>query len=386
MIRSTLMIALAALQVWAGIRVILRLLRTAGGQRISVRSEPLSSLVTVVVPVLNEVHRLTPCLESLVAQPGEVAEILVVDGGSDDGTQDLAKAFRARDSRVQLLDASPVPSARNGKAHGLQIGFDHASPDSDLILTVDADVRLDPDAIRSLVAHLERSGDAAVSVATRQQLSGEAEGLLHPAMLTTLVYRFGIPGQSTQRVDEVQANGQCLLARRSALAEISGFRLGYGSVCEDVTIARALVARGHRVSFVESEAPVETTMYDNWRDAWSNWSRSLPMRDPFSGMSGWLGLAEVTFAQALPLPLLLVALAQKHNPVAMPLRLVSTFLVMTRLGVLAGTARAYSWLPWTYWLSPLLDVPVAAQLWRNAFRSQHTWRGRLLVRNDARTL
>ncbi len=39
-------------------------------------------------------------------------------------------------------------------------------------------------------------------------------------------------------------------------------------------------------------------------------------------------------------------------------------LVAVRLGVLFGTARAYRRLPWTYWLSPLSDLPVALRIWR----------------------
>jgi hypothetical protein len=39
-------------------------------------------------------------------------------------------------------------------------------------------------------------------------------------------------------------------------------------------------------------------------------------------------------------------------------------------------ARAYVARPWTYWLSPLLDVPVAYALQRSAMRHRHAWRGR----------
>ena len=53
------------------------------------------------------------------------------------------------------------------------------------------------------------------------ELSGTAEGIVHPALLTTLVYRFGIPGHVTRRVAEVQANGQCALYRCEPL-ECSG--------------------------------------------------------------------------------------------------------------------------------------------------------------------
>lgn len=65
-----------------------------------------------------------------------------------------------------------------------------------------------------------------------------------------------------------------------------------------------------------------------------------------------------------------------------PVRLalaVNAALLMARLGVLLGTARAYPRRPWTYWLSPLADVPAAAELGRSALRRRHVWRGRVLV-------
>ena len=47
-----------------------------------------------------------------------------------------------------------------------------------------------------------------------------------------------------------------------------------------------------------------------------------------------------------------------------------------RLGILVGTRRAYVSRPWTYWLSPLLDLPVALTLIWSAMQRDHTWRGR----------
>jgi dolichol-phosphate mannosyltransferase len=51
-----------------------------------------------------------------------------------------------------------------------------------------------------------------------------------------------------------------------------------------------------------------------------------------------------------------------------------------RIGVLFGTMRAYRQRAWTYWLSPLCDLPVAVQLAQSALRRRHIWRGRVLVR------
>jgi dolichol-phosphate mannosyltransferase len=372
---------LAVVQTLAGIRVILRLARTARGERIAVSDAPLpGERVTVLVPVLNERRRLGPCLAGLIAQPGEVVEILVVDGGSRDGTQDLVSTFAARDARVHMVDASPIPTGWNGKAHGLQVGLDRSDPCSSWILIVDADVRLEPELVRSLLPHAIRTDVAATSIATTQELSGTTEGTVHPALLTTLVYRFGIPGHTTRGVAAVQANGQCALYRREPLERSGGFAIARASVCEDVTVARALARNGYAVGFHESDGLASVTMYASWRDAWTNWTRSLPLRDRYSGRNGWLGLTEVALAQALPLPLLLMLWwSVPRQQLALT---INGLLVLVRLGVLGGTARAYARRPWTYWLSPLADVPVVVQLWRNALRRTHLWRGRILVRED----
>jgi dolichol-phosphate mannosyltransferase len=377
---------LLAVQAASGASVAARLLRTARGKRIEVAEEHAAPVnmrmpVSVLVPVLNEHARLAPCLEGLIAQGGAVSEILVIDGGSTDGTQDLVLDYASRDSRIQLLDASPVPAGWNGKAWGLHIGFAHADPRNAWILTVDADVRPEPALAPSLVAHAQRERLDALSVATQQEVSGPAEALLHPAMLTTLVYRLGIPGSVYSKPASVQANGQCFLIRRAPLDAVGGFAAVRDSLCEDVTLARALVGDGYRVGFSEAGELVRVRMYEGARDAWRNWTRSLPLRDRHSGAAGWLGLIEVTLAQALPLLVVaLLTLARRRSPLNRALLTLNGTLLAMRLGVLVGTARAYRQRPWTYWLSPLADLPVAVALWRSALRRRHVWRGREIVR------
>ena len=375
---------LTLLQVVAGARVAWRLARTARGERIRPSNVPLATeRVSVVVPVLNERDRLGPCLEGAIAQPEEVVEILVVDGGSSDGSKELVCRYAARDGRVRGIAAAPIPAGWNGKAYGLQTGLERADPAADWILTLDADVRPDPALTRSLLAHAWGRGDAAIGVATRQRLSSAAEGVLHPALLTTLVYRFGIPGSATSRVAQIQANGQCSLYRRKPLESCGGFANARSSRCEDVTIARALAAAGYPVGFYEADDLAVAAMYGGWRDAWRNWPRSLPMRDRYMGIAGWIGLIEVALTQALPLALLLLLTGGMVKGSLARLALtVNAALLMVRLGVLAGTARAYRDRPWTYWLSPLADLPVAMQLWRSALRRRHVWRGRELIDDD----
>jgi dolichol-phosphate mannosyltransferase len=370
---------LGAVQIALAARVALRLVRTAFGHTIKASNEPAADQVTIILPVLNEAARIVSCLDSLILQPPEVAEILVVDGGSTDGTRATVETFRRRDRRVRLIDATPAGERWTGKAWSLYVGLQRIRHGSGWVLCIDADVRCSPVLVRSLLHHAHRRGLAALSVATAQRLAGAADALVHPAFLTTIVYRFGAPGHEANRTDEVQANGQCFLARRSALLRTDAVRAARHSLCEDITIARRLAECGECVGFYLGEDLVEVNMYGSWRETWRNWPRSLVMRDQYFGWRGALGLAEVFLVQAVPLPALLLGRAVKRSRWFV---IVNSGLVLMRIGVLAGMAPAYRSRPWSYWLSPVMDLPAALRLIGSTVKKHQVWRGRAYIRRS----
>jgi dolichol-phosphate mannosyltransferase len=345
--------------------------------RIEAWNFPCRERISVILPVLDEATRIAYCLDSLIAQTEEAAEILIIDGGSTDGTQSIVDQYHCRDARVRLIDASPVDKQWTGKAWGLYVGLANSSPASEFILCVDADVRCSPLLVRSLLGHVQRTGVAIFSVATIQNVSGPAQSLIHPALLTTLVYRFGRPGKATTNLHKVAANGQCFLCRRAILLRTGALQAAQKSLCEDITIARRLAECGETVGFYESDSLVEVRMYESWQDAWRNWPRSLAMRDQYFGWREILGLARVLLLQGLSLPILIVYAIN-----AAPTGVVAVFaaLFLMRLGILAGMAHAYRPRRWSYWLSPLLDLPVSLRLIFSALARRHVWRGQLYVR------
>ncbi len=64
--------------------------------------------ISVIIPTLNEAGGILPCLHSVKNQPGEV-ELLVVDGGSDDGTVEAvrphAKVVRSERGRAVQMNS-----------------------------------------------------------------------------------------------------------------------------------------------------------------------------------------------------------------------------------------------------------------------------------------
>lgn len=289
------------------------------------------------------------------------------------------RQWAARDHRISWIGSAPVPEGVNGKAHNLETGFRNLPADTDWVLTIDADARPREGLVDALLAHARDTGDVAFSVATNQQLSGAGEGFVHPSMLATLVYRFGIPGHATSDPHMIQANGQCAMYRHDVLTQVGGFCGVLHDISEDVTLARLIAMHGHAVGFYETDDLVRVEMYSGWRDAWDNWTRSLPMRDRFTGTSSAVSLLEATLVQALPSWLGPAGmLAGRRSPLA----LLNLGLFIARLGVLAGIARAYRSRPWTYWLSPFADPLVIARIWMMRARRHHTWRGRTLVSGD----
>jgi dolichol-phosphate mannosyltransferase len=350
---------------------------SVGGSRIArVESPGETGSVSILLPVLNEENRLGPCLERLIAQGGDVAEILVIDGGSRDGTSAIIDSFAARDSRVKRLEADHVPAGLNSKAWQLDAGLRQSAAKSTWILTIDADVRPKTELVPSLLAHAKARDVRVLSVATGQRVSGTLQAMVHPALLTTLVYRYGIPGNETSHPDDVQANGQCMLINRQTLLAAGGFKAVADSVCEDVTLARKLAAGGHSVGFYEADDLVQTEMYTAASEALLNWSRSLHMRDRYSPTESLLRIGEVILVQGLPL-VRIIGRGGPHGRA--PAARLDRALLGLRLGVLAGTARAYPNRPASYWLSPLMDLPAAVAILARSVQKTHTWRGRAVA-------
>jgi dolichol-phosphate mannosyltransferase len=366
--KRVILAVIAALQLALGARMLVTLARTAGGTRVRASTRPVPPSVGILVPVLNEAGRLAPCLEGIISSGPEVAEIVVIDGGSTDDTVAIVRRFQERDARIRLVETVP-PDGTNGKAHGLEAGRQLLA--TEWVLTIDADVRPEQHLAASLVAHAEAERVNILSVATRQWLGDRLDHLVHPSMLASLVYRLGIPGRATDDPRLIQANGQCMLIRTSLLNRLGGFKPYAHTIAEDIGLAQAAARSGERVGFYETDDLVSVAMYAHGVETALNWSRSLSLRESRSRNAQILDLAGILLLQAAP-PALYV-LSRERSSVA---QAINAGLISLRLGLLAGTRRAYRNPGPLYWLSPAADVPVWLLLALRSVQRSFTWRGR----------
>ena len=315
--------------------------------------------ISVVVPARDEADRIGPLLDRIVGAPG-VAEVVVVDDQSSDATADLAHRAGAR-----VISGQPLPDGWAGKAWALQQGITGAS--SDWVVTLDADARPDPALPTAVVARAVAERFDLLTVGGRFECPTIGSRWLHPAMLTTLVYRFGPPGASAARPERTMANGQCMAVPRDAFLASGGMEPVCGEVVEDLALARAMAMDGRVVGFLEAGELLTVRMFESFGDAWHGWGRSLALPGVEPRCRQLVDLAIVVLAQVLPIPRLILGRGD----------VVDGVLALARIGTLAGTRRAYERTDAAYWLSPMADPLAAAAIARGiARRGRQTWRGR----------
>jgi dolichol-phosphate mannosyltransferase len=340
--------------------------------------------VSIIVPTLNEAARIGPCLTGLSRQGYEVREVIVVDSRSQDGTAELVKSAGEQDPRIRLMTDDPLPSGWVGRPWALHTGFLHSSKASEWILGIDADTHPQPGLVSSLIQTAQQQGYDLVSLAPQFILKEPGEFWLQPALLMTLVYRFGPAGGPLTGADRVMANGQCFLCRRSLLAQLDGYTSARSSFCDDVTLARNAARRGAVVGFLDGSKLLKVRMYEGAAETWREWGRSLDLKDASSVAQKWGDLGFLIAVQGLPILAVLglsvcLVLGYTSLSVVAAFSLNSALLLM-RVALLGAIASSYDFsyanATWSFWLSPLADPLAVYRIFLSSIRTPTQWRGR----------
>ncbi len=343
--------------------------------------------VSVVVPTLNEVHRIDPCLQGLSQQSYEVREILVIDSHSQDGTQERVKTAARSDPRFRLMTDDPLPSGWVGRPWALHTGFMNSSPKSQWVLGIDADTQPQRGLVASLIAAAEEEGYDMVSLSPQFILKDAGEWWLQPALLITLLYRFDSAGVREHPPERVMANGQCFLSRRSVLEQLDGYSRAASSFCDDVTLARQAAQQGFKVGFLDGANLIRVRMYEGIKETWTEWGRSLDLKDASSRSQLWGDLALLLLTQGLPLGLFILLGSfwrLGYDFVSLELAIALNLgLLLIRFGLLLAIYPSYyrdrpvllsSFL---FWLSPFADPLAVLRIFLSAFQKPKQWRGRV---------
>lgn len=224
-----------------------------------------SKMVTVIVPCYDEEMVIKASLESLAKQTYRNFEIIVVDDGSSDNTYLISQNMEFSEKGKRLI-ALTKPNA--GKAEALNFGIEAAK--GELILAVDADSRLSPDAIELMVTYFDdpQVGAVAGSVYVTNQNTIWTK-------LQALEYIQGLNlvrnGQAFLRLVNI-IPGPIGMFRKDAIIEAGGYQ--NDTYAEDCDLTLHLISQGYKIDYEidavsYTEAPEELTDLLKQRYRWT---------------------------------------------------------------------------------------------------------------------
>lgn len=211
--------------------------------------------MTVIVPARNEASNLPRLLDDLDAQHGVSLEIVVVDDDSTDGT-----SLAARRDGVRVVSAHGRPPGWNPKVWALATGAEHAT--GSVLVFVDADVRLAPTAMGSVMAQLERCRGL-VSVAPHHATQRPIESLSAPWNLVTVAAGLDL------------AVGSLIAIDRCDYQRIGGHATRPSTIVDDIELARSARRHGLPTTLFTGEELVSVRSYpDGWRAIVDGWTKN----------------------------------------------------------------------------------------------------------------
>ncbi|MFA7467593.1 MAG: TIGR04283 family arsenosugar biosynthesis glycosyltransferase [Desulfotomaculaceae bacterium] len=200
-----------------------------------------SPLISLIIPIYNESKTISGTLEHL-QQWGNRLEIIVVDGGSKDGTPDLAGT------------ASVVVQALKGRAVQMNAGASHAR--GEWLVFLHSDTRLPPDFLRQMELALQNK--QVVGGAFKMRIN-------HPGLF---FYLTSLGSNLRAATTGIYFGDQTIFARRDVFHRVGGFPPL--ELMEDWDFSRRLRRAGKTVLL---PGPVSTSarrwlVNGKWRTTW----------------------------------------------------------------------------------------------------------------------
>src|SRR5687768_16899656 len=221
--------------------------------------------VSIIVPAFNEVEVIQASLSSLLELRYPYYEIIAVDDGSDDGTFEKMKEFEGNHYGVRV---QVFRKENSGKADTLNYGIRRSK--APIVVCMDSDSRLTPDALRYAIRHFNDPNVGAVAgnvkVANRHNLWTKLQALEYIEGLNIVR-----KAQAFFRAVNV-IPGPMGIFRRTAIEATGGY--DSDTFAEDFDMTVKILADGWKINYepkavAYTEAPEELLDIIKQRYRWT---------------------------------------------------------------------------------------------------------------------
>lgn len=282
----------------------------------------ISDFISVIVPLRNEESNVSELIENLSSQTSLThVEFIILDDGSDDSTFDLVKTAIKNEPKFRLIQGEPLPTGWIGKVWALHQLEAHSN--GEIIVSIDADVRLTPDAVSKSITLMKSAHLNFLSPYPHQIAKTLGERLIQPLLqwswMSTLVLRFS---ERTSFSSMAVANGQFFIVQKRALVAAGGYKAVKSAVLDDVFLARRLIKTGSRGAVISGAKIAQCRMYASWSEIEAGYGKSL--RHAFGSIFGSMSAVVFLFITGVA-PLVVALMGSMWGWIAF------TFMTLTRI-------------------------------------------------------
>ena len=326
--------------------------------------DPTAARISIIIPARNEATSLPLLLGDLARSRPPGSEVVVVDDHSTDATTEIAASF----DFVRVVAAPTLPTGWTGKSWACATGVTAAR--GDVLVLLDADVRVDPGALERVVAERNRVGGL-VSVQPWHTVVRPYERL---SALFNVIALMGV-GSGSRRQSR-GAFGPVIVTSRADYDTAGGHESVRNEVVEDLALAARYRAAGLAVAVHTGERSIRFRMYpDGLRSLVQGWTKNFVSG---AGSTAPLRLgAIVVWVTSLGATIGVAADALSGDvpwwtaPVVYAAFVAQLQLMFRRTGSFG--VRAAVWYPL---LMAVFVLVFARSTWRTYVRRSVVWRGR----------
>jgi hypothetical protein len=234
------------------------------------RSKPKCS---VLIPARNEEAGIASAIHSVLRNENADLEVIVLDDGSTDHTAEIVRKLAAADARVRFETALPLPPGWCGKQHACYL-LAHLARHP-LLVFMDADVRLEPDALARMAAFMEHGGCALASGIPREEMKTFSERLLIPLIHFIMLGFLPIQRMRATMDPACSAGcGQLFIARRDAYHACGGHRAIRDSLHDGAKLPRVFRSAGFKTDLFDATDIANCRMFLTNPNVWRGLGRN----------------------------------------------------------------------------------------------------------------
>jgi len=234
--------------------------------------------VTVIIAARNEQDTIPHILSDLTQQsyPFDLFEVIVVNDHSTDDTEKVITKFSQQHPNIKLYSVDDIPENYSPKKYAIQCAVEQAQ--GEIILATDADCRVGPDWIASMVSYFEPHIGFVIGFSQFGK-KGEKQNFIGHYQAFDFIELMSAAAATTNLGVPLAASGQNLGYRKSAFTQVGGYSRVAGRVSGDDVLLLQLVRKytDYKIVFASdarayaSSSPQPTvSAFINQRKRWAS--------------------------------------------------------------------------------------------------------------------